>query len=438
MPAEYAHARMDADVIVIGGGFAGLTAARDLRGAGRTVIVLEARDRLGGRTWYAHSEALGTEVEFGGTWFSREAQPSLAAEIARYGVPVAPQLHPTRLAWFTDGSLRSGPTALADLHETMRTEAGPVDGAFAQVADALATGDLAKVADLDVPAADWLAAADVSPAARGFLLAYAAAMGGGSAAEQSWLALVLDAVEAGYRFEDAFEDMGESFADGTKSLVDAIAADTGADIRLSSRGRADPPRRRRRAGRSRGRWRRARGVRRRRPSPERVARHRVRPAAGRRPSARRRHRAMWAGPRRCSRPSRTCPTSSWAPRGPVPLQAVIGGRALGDGLRLVTGFAAQDPIDAQDPAAVQAALQVLLPDARVAATDGHDWVNDPRSKGTWLCVPPGGVGWLAADLTEPQGRLAFATSDIAIEGGGWIEGAILSGRSAAQRVQRLI
>ena len=40
------------DVIVIGAGFAGVTAARDLASAGRSVLVLEARDRLGGRTWY--------------------------------------------------------------------------------------------------------------------------------------------------------------------------------------------------------------------------------------------------------------------------------------------------------------------------------------------------------------------------------------------------
>jgi monoamine oxidase len=55
------------DVIVVGGGFAGVTAAREcaLRGR-RSVLLLEARDRLGGRTWSA--EWKGTAIEYGGAW----------------------------------------------------------------------------------------------------------------------------------------------------------------------------------------------------------------------------------------------------------------------------------------------------------------------------------------------------------------------------------
>jgi NADPH-dependent 2,4-dienoyl-CoA reductase/sulfur reductase-like enzyme len=46
------------DVVVIGGGFAGVTAARDLRRRGYRVLILEARDRLGGRT--CHGLTAGT------------------------------------------------------------------------------------------------------------------------------------------------------------------------------------------------------------------------------------------------------------------------------------------------------------------------------------------------------------------------------------------
>ena len=59
--AEQAPAvESDYDVIVLGGGFAGVTAARDCSKNGYRTVLLEGRNRLGGRTlsapvrWFAH------------------------------------------------------------------------------------------------------------------------------------------------------------------------------------------------------------------------------------------------------------------------------------------------------------------------------------------------------------------------------------------------
>ena len=56
--------KIEADVIVIGAGFAGITAAAELKKSGRTVALLEARDRLGGRS-LSHPIGDGKIVELG-------------------------------------------------------------------------------------------------------------------------------------------------------------------------------------------------------------------------------------------------------------------------------------------------------------------------------------------------------------------------------------
>jgi monoamine oxidase len=78
----------DCDVVVVGAGLAGLSAAKDLVDAGRRVIVLEARERVGGRT-LNHDLGNGKVVEVGGQWVGPSQQRILA--LAReMGVPTHP------------------------------------------------------------------------------------------------------------------------------------------------------------------------------------------------------------------------------------------------------------------------------------------------------------------------------------------------------------
>ena len=68
MPAEQSRPPSvpAGDAIVVGAGVAGLAAARRLASAGQRVIVLEARDRIGGRVWT--SEVLGPPIDLGASW----------------------------------------------------------------------------------------------------------------------------------------------------------------------------------------------------------------------------------------------------------------------------------------------------------------------------------------------------------------------------------
>jgi monoamine oxidase len=59
--------RRRVDVAIVGGGFAGLSAARSLARAGKEVCVLEARDRVGGRT-FNHRVQKGVIAELGGEY----------------------------------------------------------------------------------------------------------------------------------------------------------------------------------------------------------------------------------------------------------------------------------------------------------------------------------------------------------------------------------
>src|SRR6476661_2329850 len=79
---------LDRDVVVVGAGPSGLTAARALKKAGLTVAVLEARDRVGGRTWTDTVD--GAMLEIGGQWVSPD-QTALLALLDELGLETYPR-----------------------------------------------------------------------------------------------------------------------------------------------------------------------------------------------------------------------------------------------------------------------------------------------------------------------------------------------------------
>lgn len=80
--------RIDCDVVIVGAGASGLTAATRLKRAGRTVVVLEARDRTGGRLWT--DEVDGAMLEIGGQWVSPD-QDALIETLDDLGLETYPR-----------------------------------------------------------------------------------------------------------------------------------------------------------------------------------------------------------------------------------------------------------------------------------------------------------------------------------------------------------
>ena len=118
-------ATREADVAIVGAGLAGLAAAREIKAQGKTACVLEARDRVGGRTL---NEPIGDGkiVEIGGQWVG-PTQHRVNALITELGLETYPTFTEGRNIFERAGSLRQysgtiprvSPLALAETGMTL-------------------------------------------------------------------------------------------------------------------------------------------------------------------------------------------------------------------------------------------------------------------------------------------------------------------------------
>jgi monoamine oxidase len=412
-------------VIVIGAGLAGLRAARDLVDAGRSVLVFEARDRVGGRGF--SSELGGHLVELGGSWFT-PAQHEVRRELERYGLAVRNYGGIDHTRWYTGGTLRHGlPVPWAEVEA--------LEAALLRVerdARAVTAGDRTAAA---LSAAEYVDSLDPSPALRDFLLGWWQLMGG-APPDKGAASDALGAIAEHGGLTGLLTCLAHGPETGWSRLAEALAQAPGVRVRMEE--------------------------------PVVSIAHDAdsvtcATSTGARASAR---ALVLAVPMNC------LPGIAFTPTLPERARVAPGtnagaavkvlmlarnvqphGIAVGvgpglnwlyadrerDGATLVIGFGWFD--ESFDPAAradVARALVAFYPEAELVDWDSHDWIGDPASRGTWLTAPAGHLELVDPERFRPVGRLAFAGSDVAFEQAGWFEGALRSGALAAAHVHGLL
>lgn len=439
-----------AEVVVVGAGYAGLAAARLLQQGGIDVVVLEARERVGGRV--LTEQVRGRPVDLGGQWLG-PGQTRVASLAREYGVGTYPT-HADGDALLVDGERRrrfTGPlpptaphVAAAVAVTVLRLErmAAGVDVERPWTSRAAARRDATTVAG-------WLRGNVPVPEARRLMsVALAEVM----ATDVDTLSLLgfLFSVKAAGGLEPLLAVEGgaqqDLFADGADAIPRAIAADLGSAVLLSTPVTAIRQT--------------ATGVEAGGPGATVTARRAIvalpPPLAGRiayeppLPAARDHltqrmpmgsimkaiaiyDRPFWrdqglAGEVLCLDGPVPAAFDVSPPGGPGYLCALIPGRAahrLGamdgkerrrvvlDALARFYGPRAARPLEWRDKV----------------------WADDPYSRGGYgAYFPPGVVTSVGEALRAPVGRIHWAGTETATTWAGYIEGAIRSGERAAREV----
>ncbi|MEU7297118.1 NAD(P)/FAD-dependent oxidoreductase [Streptomyces exfoliatus] len=421
------------DAIVIGAGYAGGTAARELAAKGMRTLVLEARDRIGGRIWTG--SFAGEQVEIGGGWFG-PGQTNVERELQRYNITTSHDVAATRAVMPSGTGFTS--QAPADAFGHLGTLFGqfyagsetyferPLEPLYRQdlLASVDATSLAARLGQLGLSTTDqkWINGSTS-------VFAGGPSSTGGLAGMAQWYQL------AGGTYDGFLSTMSLKPAGGMISLLQAMLAGSTAKVRYNSPVTAITQ-----GSTGLTTVKTASGVSFRAPVVVVAVPVNVWRTITFNPGLPQVHAdaalegvgvptatKIWLQVRGVSDA-----VYAQAPEG-SPILMMLPQKQLADGSRLYVAFAGAG-LNVADAVAVQAAVRNLVPEATVVTYRAMQWGKDTYTRGGWALRKPGQLLRQLPAIQQPHGSMVFAGSDIA---SGWygafVEGAIESGLRAAQQ-----
>lgn len=117
------------DVIIVGAGLSGLQAGLDLHEAGRSIIILEARDRVGGKTNSVQREDGKGMIELGAAWLNDSNQSHVWSYVQKFRLtPVLQNIEGSVASEDADGNCHMFPFGeLPRVRISIHVSVSPVD-----------------------------------------------------------------------------------------------------------------------------------------------------------------------------------------------------------------------------------------------------------------------------------------------------------------------
>ncbi|WP_409300353.1 flavin monoamine oxidase family protein [Peribacillus sp. SCS-155] len=424
------------DVIIIGGGFAGVSAARELRLLGHKVLILEARERIGGRTWVDHR--LDSNLEMGGTYVHWH-QPHVWSEIMRYGLDIVSGPKTEKVYWISDGRTYSATPEeyknklratvqrlMRESHRYIPLPFEPLHSPLLKEIDGMTAEEFMKQAGLTQEEYDilhgWIASDFCG----------APSEGGVTQIFRWWVFSqgnwdTHSAMISSYRLKD-----------GTKALIEHMSADAKADIRLST-------------------------------IVTKVVQNRdgavvtdqkgseyladsvivtvplttlqnieFVPALSLKKQAASREGQTSTGVKVWARVKGRLEAFDALAPGTYPLNSVHLDRYV-EGDSILVGFGPNaDWLDPMNRDGVEKALRHWIPDIEVIESTGHDWVNDEFSMETWPMLKPKQLTSYFEEWNTPENSVFLAGTTYARGWAGFIDGAIENGVTVGRRVHKYL